>query len=125
MNKGNRDRKKEWKSQQSQLARAAFPMTDLMLESSFASVEAQAEDFGCDHSHRFTKQWNAEDQRSEVAVLAWLKDHGGSCDREVWRMRLIIGSRTGDEEFPAHWSLEREHLAPAEFRHRGLALAAR
>lgn len=83
MNANDRDRKKEWKHEQRQLARAAFPLSDALLESMFDTVDRCVEDSGCDHTLRFTKQWIAEHRQTESPVLDWLKGHGGHCDCEV------------------------------------------
>jgi hypothetical protein len=83
MNSNDRDRKKEWKLEQKQLARAAFPMSDALLESLFEAVDSRVAESGCDHTLRFTKQWIAEHRQAESPVLDWLKEHGGFCDCEV------------------------------------------
>lgn len=83
MNSNDRDRKKEWRREQRQLARAAFPMSDALLESLFNMVNEHVEDSGCDHTFRFTKHWITEHRQAEASVLDWLSSHGGFCDCEV------------------------------------------
>lgn len=83
MNPNDKDRKREWKLEQKQLARAAFPMPDTLLESLFATVEERVTDSGCDHTLRFTEQWLGEHQQPAASVLDWLKGQGGFCDCEV------------------------------------------
>ncbi|HEX5277216.1 MAG TPA: DUF2695 domain-containing protein [Fluviicoccus sp.] len=83
MNAHDKDRKKEWKLAQKQQARAAFPMSDAMLESLFDSVDARIKDSGCDHTLRFTEAWLTEHHQSVTSVLGWLNEHGAYCDCEV------------------------------------------
>lgn len=83
MNANDRDRKKEWKLEQKQAARVAFPMPDALLESLFDTVDARVGSSGCDHTLRFTEQWIGEHRQSASSVIDWLKGQGGSCDCEV------------------------------------------
>jgi hypothetical protein len=79
----DRDLKKNWKLQQRELARAAFPVADPVLESLFDFVESNVDDHGCNHSLRFTTQWISEHEQPEKPILEWLAAHGGYCDCEV------------------------------------------
>jgi hypothetical protein len=83
VNSNDRDLKKSWKLQQRELARAAFPADDSMLESLFEFVESNVEDQGCNHSLRFTAQWISENDQPQKAIVDWLAEHGGNCDCEV------------------------------------------
>ena len=83
MDASDRDRKKTWKVQQQKLARAAFPISESLLESLFKAVEAQVKDLGCDHTLRFTTSWIEQHEQPEVEILRWLREQGGSCDCEV------------------------------------------
>jgi hypothetical protein len=94
MNSNDRDLKKEWKLEQRRLARAAFPMSDALLESLFNVVDAQVEDSGCDHTLRFTKHWIAEHRQAEASVLDWLKSHGGCCESPRQSRRPVGLSQT-------------------------------
>ena len=83
MDSADRDRKKAWKEREREKARSAFPLSEVQLNSMFNTVEAQVEEGGCDHSHRFTKQWLSENQEPVDKVIDWLEEHGGYCDCEV------------------------------------------
>ncbi len=83
MDASDRDRKKDWKQQQRQLAQDAFPISDVLLGSLFEAVDAQVENSGCDHTLRFAQAWIAEHMQPETEILAWLREHGGFCDCEV------------------------------------------
>ncbi len=82
VNSDDKNRRREWKLKQKQLARAAFPLPDILLESLFETVEARVEDSGCDHTLRFTEQWIGEHGQAPSPALEWLKSHGGFCDCE-------------------------------------------
>ena len=79
----DQDRKKAWKAQQKEVARSAFPASDELLQSPFASVDALVAEQRCDHSLRFTKQWITANRQPEERIVAWLEEHGGHCDCEV------------------------------------------
>jgi hypothetical protein len=83
MDSADRDRKKVWKQRGREAARSAFPLPDDQLQSMFRAVEAQIGEHGCDHSHRFTSEWLAENQQPVEKVVGWLEAHGGYCDCEV------------------------------------------
>ena len=83
MDSTDRDRKKAWKQRQRDAARSEFPLPSDLLEAMFSAIEEQVENDGCDHSHRFTKQWLKDNQQSPDQVVAWLEQHGGFCDCEV------------------------------------------
>lgn len=83
MNSADRDRKKAWKEQERHRAQAAFPLTNELLESLFASVEAQIDKEGCDHTHRFTDKWVSEHKQPRIPIFEWIEEHGGFCDCEV------------------------------------------
>jgi len=83
MDSADRDRKKAWKQREREAARSTFPLPNDVLQAMFNSVEAQVEDSGCDHSHRFTRQWLSENQQPEDQIIGWLEAHGGYCDCEV------------------------------------------
>ncbi|MEL4181515.1 DUF2695 domain-containing protein [Roseateles sp. PN1] len=83
MKSSDRDLKKNWKLRQRELARAAFPVADSVLESLFDFVESNVDSQGCNHSLRFTTQWVSEHKQPEKSILEWLAAHGGNCDCEV------------------------------------------
>lgn len=69
MDSADRDREKAWKERAA--ARAEFPLPESLLQAMFDTVEAQVEEHGCDHSHRFTKQLLSGNQQPEEKVLGW------------------------------------------------------
>lgn len=79
----DRNRKSEWKAQQRQEARSAFPLSNALLESLFESVETRVDSEGCNHTYRFTSGWLSDHQLPSIPVLDWLAEHGGFCDCEV------------------------------------------
>ena len=83
MDPSDRDRKKAWKEREREAARSAFPLPNDVLQSMFSAVEALVESHGCDHSHRFTRQWLSESQQPAEQIIEWLETHGGFCDCEV------------------------------------------
>jgi Protein of unknown function (DUF2695) len=83
MDSEDQKRKKAWKQRERETARSAFPLPNDLLQSMFVAVEALVEDSGCDHSHRFTRQWLVENQQPTEKVIGWLEAHGGFCDCEV------------------------------------------
>ena len=83
MDSADRDRKRAWKERARETARSAFPLPNTSLQSMFSAVETQVEEIGCDHSHRFTRQWLAENQHPAEGVIAWLEANSGFCDCEV------------------------------------------
>ncbi len=83
MNPTDRDRKKAWKEQERKKAQAAFPLSSELLESLFTFVEAQVDNEGCDHTHRFTERWVSENTQQHTQIFEWLEENGGFCDCEV------------------------------------------
>ena len=78
-----RQLKKQWKTAETNTARAKFPLTDDKLEALFDAVEIAIKDAGCDHSLKATTEW-LEDRGLDIqAVVAWLQNYGGFCDCEV------------------------------------------
>ena len=63
MDSADRDRKRAWKERERQTARATFPLPNDLLQSMFDEVATLVEGGGCDHSHRFTRQWLSENQQ--------------------------------------------------------------
>ncbi|MBX3290213.1 MAG: DUF2695 domain-containing protein [Acidobacteria bacterium] len=83
MDQTDRALKKQWKSQQKQSARSAFPLSDELLISMFDFVESSVEKHGCDHSLCFTEIWLKDNDVAQDKVIGWLEDNGGYCDCEV------------------------------------------
>lgn len=83
MDASDRDRIREWKMLQRFAVRAAFPISDSLLESLFDAVDERVEEEGCDHSLRFTTEWLAANEQPIDKVVAWLSEHGGYCDCEA------------------------------------------
>ena len=83
MDEADRDRKRAWKSSERQTARAAFPLSDDLLEDLFAHVSAAVEQSGCDHTLRATEAWLASKKVDHDVVKNWLAENGGYCDCEV------------------------------------------
>ena len=83
MNQANLDRKKAWKAAQKTTAKAAFPLSDDLLESLFEFVDFAVGENGCDHSRRFTEEWLGTNDVLQERVFTWLETHGGFCDCEV------------------------------------------
>jgi hypothetical protein len=79
----NRKLKKAWKLEQSDAARAAFPLGETELAALFAAVEASLDLASCDHTLRHVLAWLAEHGHVSDAIVVWLKDNGGYCDCEV------------------------------------------
>jgi Protein of unknown function (DUF2695) len=79
----DRERKKKWTAHERAAARAAFPLSDHLLQSLFDVVEASVADQGCDHTRRFTEQWLRGHPDSRERVITWLEENGGFCDCEV------------------------------------------
>ena len=91
MRQVDQERKKAWKAQERQQAQAAFPLPNELLELLFAFVETQVRQAGCDHTHRFSETWVAENNQSRMPMIEWFEENGGFCDCEV-------GANTRD-----HW----------------------
>jgi hypothetical protein len=83
MDASDRKRKRKWKAQERAAARAAFPLSDDLLQSLFAAVATSVAEQGCDHTRRFTERWLAEYPNERERVIAWLEENGGYCDCEV------------------------------------------
>ena len=83
MDRENRELKKAWKLEQSEAARAAFPLGDAELAALFAAVEASLELVSCDHTLRHSLAWLAEQGHASDEIVPWLQDNGGYCDCEV------------------------------------------
>jgi Protein of unknown function (DUF2695) len=83
MDASDRDRKRAWKLEQRSAARRSFPMTEVLLESLFESVNLKVAEQGCDHTLRFTEAWLSTNEQPAEKVLMWLNEHGGFCDCEV------------------------------------------
>ncbi|RRQ22223.1 DUF2695 domain-containing protein [Thiohalobacter thiocyanaticus] len=83
MDESDRERKRQWKAQQREVARASFPMSDALMEAFFDSVESSVSDSGCDHTLRFTGQWITANQQPKEPLIHWLEENGGFCDCEV------------------------------------------
>lgn len=83
MNSADCNRKRAWKDEQRNSARAEFPLPSEALEQLFTAVDSALEQSGCDHTLRLTDQWLAANVSDCEPTIAWLKIHGGFCDCEV------------------------------------------
>jgi hypothetical protein len=83
MDKIDRYRRRAWNDEQKDLARAAFPLPDELMEQLFSAVDQALEVDGCDHTLRFTESWLNRNGSDRQTTIAWLKEHGGYCDCEV------------------------------------------
>lgn len=75
--------KRNWKEQQRELARAAFPIPDHELAALFEAVDSRLSTTACDHSLRLTREWLAHAGHDIDKVVVWLEENGGFCDCEV------------------------------------------
>jgi hypothetical protein len=83
MDAEDRERKRNWKAHERAAARAAFPLSDELLQSLFDAVENSVAHQGCDHTRRFTEQWLLVHPDRRDRVIDWLEENGGFCDCEV------------------------------------------
>lgn len=79
----DREKKRAWKAKQRELARAACPGSDELLEAMFDAVDDELEATGCDDTLRHTLRWLLERGQPADVFVAWLKQYGGYCDCEV------------------------------------------
>jgi hypothetical protein len=75
--------KDQWRNQQRQAARSAFPLSADELRAMFDMLDVQLPREGCDHSRRLTEAWLKSRGHDVDRVSAWLDTLGGFCDCEV------------------------------------------
>jgi hypothetical protein len=83
MDQRARELKKDWKANEREVARSAFPLADEVLAQLFAAVSEAVDRDGCDHTLRVTEEWLAHHHVDVRAVVEWLLANGGFCDCEV------------------------------------------
>jgi hypothetical protein len=75
--------KQNWKVQQREIARAAFPLPDQDLAVLFEAIDSGLSAAACDNSLRLTREWLAHAGQDIDKVVGWLTENGGFCDCEV------------------------------------------
>lgn len=73
----------EYKRRQKEAFLASLPMPEALFRELFDHLDEQLEEQDCQDDLRLTEAFLAEHGCDAQAVLAWLQDHGGSCDCEV------------------------------------------
>ena len=74
---------KAWKTSKKAEAREGFPAPLNSLEELFEWVDQALDEYGCDHTYRFTLQWIENAGLREKTIVPWLQANGGYCDCEV------------------------------------------
>ena len=72
---------KVWQAEQNE----DYIMTEENAQELFEYLEEHIDNFGCDHTLRYTQQWLAERFSTEIieSIVAEITDMGGYCDCEV------------------------------------------
>jgi hypothetical protein len=72
---------KVWQAEQNE----DYILTEENAQELFEYLEEHIDNFGCDHTLRYTEQWLAEHFSAEIIenIVAEITDMGGYCDCEV------------------------------------------
>jgi len=102
MDEAKKKLKKEWRDEQRDRARAAFPLTMFELEELFEMLEVALARQVCDHTRQLTNSWLSYSGKELERVHAWLDEHSGFCDCQiasnVKQHVLEVAGRPGDRE---------------------------
>jgi len=86
-NKDEKARRKELlhslRNEERKKTQDGFPVPILALKDLFDFLDVQLAEADCDDTLRFTRQYLQRNAINEVAVVAWLEEHGGYCDCEA------------------------------------------
>jgi hypothetical protein len=83
MNKVNRELERGARLAELQALRASFPLSEAALQQMFEMLGERLAKEDCDNTLRLTSAWLDARGYEEGPVLAWMKEHGGTCDCEV------------------------------------------